>query len=59
MSLQKLSKNLQILYNLKTVTKSQNYSKKYVLTFSTLYGFLGNQILALPGSNENLLSIQL
>ena len=44
MFLQKLSKNLQILYNLKMVTKSQNYSKKYPLTFSVLYGFLGNQI---------------
>jgi len=44
MFLQKLSKNLQILYNLKTVTKSQNDSKKYALTFSVLYGFLRNQI---------------
>ena len=44
MFLQKLSKNLQILYNLKTVTKSQNDSKKYPLTFSVLYGFLRKQI---------------
>ena len=44
MFLQKLSKNLQILYNLTTVTKSQNNSKKYALTFSALCGFLSNQI---------------
>ena len=58
MFLQKLSKNLQILYNLKTVTKSQNDSKKYPLTFSVLYGFLRKQIFTAntrkyPNHTEN------
>jgi len=36
MFLQKLSKNLQILYNLKTITKSQNDSRKYPLNLDFL-----------------------
>ena len=51
MSLQKLSKNLQILYNLKTVTKSQNDSKKYLITFSVLYDFPWKQIFSATTRN--------
>ena len=51
MFLQKLSKNLRILYNLKTVTKSQNDSKKYLLIFSVFYDFFRKQIFSATTRN--------
>ena len=59
MSLQKLSKNLQILYNLKTVTKSQNDSKKYPLTLVYLMILSENKFtVPLPENNQSLLKIK-
>lgn len=60
MFLQKLSKNLQILYNLKTVTKSsQNYSRKYPLTLVYPQIFIENKFtVPLPENIQKLLKIK-